>query len=139
MLKVYLAGASRELDRIRPFVSVLDRSGIVQLTYRWWEAVEKHGVGRDHELTRDQAAGHALNDLDGVRSCQLFWVLWPENHSVGAPLEFGFAMASGIPTIVTGKNVKACIFTALATYRDDSDALGMHEVMRRAGYFGEVA
>lgn len=130
--RVYLAGASRELARVMPMVERLESSGLVTLTHRWFDAVASCGVGRDHELTREQAAQHAENDLAGVRTAEIFWCLWPQNQSIGFAIEFGTAMALRIPTVVTGPTAHACIFSALATYRDSSDEHGLVETVRRA-------
>ena len=131
-LRIYLAGASRELDRVLPMVERLERSGLVVLHSRWWDAVQAHGVGNDHALTREQQAGYADADLEGVRDAELVWVLWPEARSVGAALEYGFALASCIHTVVTGPTAHECIFTAKANYRDADDWAGLHEVLRVA-------
>jgi len=133
LLRVYLAGASRELDRVLPMVERLERSGLVVLHSRWWDAVQHHGVGKDGELTREQQAAHATADLEGVRDAELVWVLWPEARSVGAALEYGYALASRIHTVVTGPTAHECIFTAKANYRDADDWAGLHEVLRLAG------
>jgi hypothetical protein len=135
-LAVYLAGASRELPRVKKYAKVLEESGLVRLTYRWWEAVEKHGVGLDHELTRELQAVHARADLDGLTEAQLVWCLWPDGPSAGVPLEFGYALAISndwpLRLVVSGEKSSSCIFSALAHYRDTSDLLGLAEVLRVA-------
>lgn len=135
-LSVYLAGASRELARVKRYAKVLEESGLVRITYRWWEAVEAQGVGRDHELTREQQAEHAQNDLDAVGEAHLVWCLWPDGPSAGVPLEYGYALALStdwpVRLVVSGEKSSSCIFTALAHYRDTSDLLGLAEVLRCA-------
>lgn len=135
-LGVYLAGASRELPRVKRYAELLERSGLVRLTYRWWQDVEAEGIGCDHELSRDEQCAYATADLRGVYEAQLVWCLWPEGPSAGVPLEYGFALAISRqnPTrlVVTGGKASGCIFTALAHYRDTSDLLGLAEVMRCA-------
>lgn len=137
-LPVYLAGPSRELARVQRYADALEQSGLVRLTYAWQEAVLRHGVGRDHELTLEQQREHALADLRGVCDAELVWALWPESVSAGVPLEFGFAMglcryySSSLCLVVSGAKASNCIFTSLAVYRDASDDLALVEVLRRA-------
>ncbi|HEX6239984.1 MAG TPA: hypothetical protein VFZ61_03785 [Polyangiales bacterium] len=130
-IPVYVAGASRELPRVQRYVELLESSGLVQITHRWFDAVAAWGVGRDAELTLEQQANHAADDLTGVMDAALVWVLWPENHSAGAFIEFGFAYGRAIPLVVSGAKASQCIFSALAAYRDPEDDCALHEVMRR--------
>lgn len=133
-MPVYLAGASRELPRVMHYVALLEQSGLVSITHRWFDAVAAWGVGRDHELTVEQQREHARADLRGVAAAALVWVLWPTNTSAGAAIETGFALArgAGLKLVVSGASGSACIFTSLADYRDPSDDLALVEVLRRA-------
>lgn len=130
--RVYLAGASRELPRVLRYVRLLEASGLVVLTYRWWDAVAAHGVDKDSELTKEEARRHASADLRGVESADVLWCLWPEVFSVAAPLELGYALGRRTATVVSGAKSHECIFTALADYRDTSDDLGLIETLRIA-------
>lgn len=132
-LRVYLAGPSRELDRVTKMALALEASGHVEITHRWWRDVIRDGVGRDGLLSTEEQQRRSLDDIAGIRRSHLLWVLWPDELSLGAPCEFMFAHAKKLPTVATGLNVSGCIFTSLATYRNPSDLLGLHEVLRRAG------
>jgi len=138
-LPVYLAGASRELERVKKYAELLERSGLERITYCWWQDIEANDVGTDHRLTRDEQCAYATGDLRGVYEAQLVWFLWPEAPSMGAPVEYGFALAvsrqNPMRLVVTGGKASSCIFTALAHYRDTSDMLGLAEVVRVAREF----
>lgn len=132
-LRVYLAGASRELDRVTRMALALEAAGTVEITHKWWSAVMKHGVGTDAGLERSEQAKYAREDLDAVRRANCAWILWPEAPSSGALIEFGFALAKKIPCVVTGWKAHECIFTAPDdVYRERGDMLGLYEVLRRA-------
>lgn len=132
-IPVYVCAASRELERVVTVVKALERSGLVRLTFPWWEDVAAWGVGRDHELTDEQRLQHARTDIDGVLAAEIVWVLWPEAPSSGVPFEFGVAYCAGIHTVVSGPAGRRCIFTALADQRLDSDENALMEVLRWAG------
>lgn len=118
-LKVCLAGPSSELERVCDWALKLESTGLIELTYRWGDAVRKHGVGRDKELTVEQQR-------------ELAWCLWPNGHSVGVPIEFGFAYAACVPIVVSGWSADSCIFTALATQRLASDVDAFEVVLQTA-------
>jgi hypothetical protein len=138
-IPVYLAGPSRELDRVRRCAAELDRRSDVRIVYRWWAAVEHHGVGLDGHLRREQQVDHALRDLRGLCESRIAWVLWPESSpSHGAAAELGYLLALTMSdrtraphVVVTGRSAHECIFTSLA-WRDASDDLGLVEVLRMA-------
>lgn len=130
--RVYVAGASRELDRVKAMVAKLEASGLVEITSRWFDAVEAWGVGRDAELTDDQARGHALADLQGVSEAELIWFLWPQNHSAGAFVEFGYALSLKNNTVLVSGEHSACIFTRLADFRSTTDENALELVLNLA-------
>lgn len=131
--RVYLAGASRELPRVLKMVNLLEASGLVVITHRWFDAVQAWGIGKDAELTLDQRRTHALTDFRGVDTADVFWCLWPEKYSHGCALELGYALGRNFAaTVVSGKRAHECIFTSLAQYQDSSDDHGLVEVLRMA-------
>lgn len=141
-MTVYLAGASRELERVEKYAGLLVSSGLVRISHPWWSAVKAHGVGNDHTLERDEQAFHALTDLEGVERADVIWCLWPEGYSAGCPLELGYALAlkhsdpgRALGIVVSGAKSHACIFTALAHYRDADDDAALYEVLRHAAKY----
>jgi hypothetical protein len=69
-----------------------------EVTHRWPEQVRRirHEQGRqDHELSERELRQIALDDLDGVRRADVFWLLVPETSSVGCWVELGWAY--GLP------------------------------------------
>lgn len=136
-VKIYVAGASREIPRVLEAVKWLDKYGGFEVTGRWWEAVEVNGgPGNDHALTREQRDDHAVADLSAVSSAEIVWGLWPTaRHSEGMPLEVGYALAlrdtgssSVAQVVVSGQRANECIFGARADVEDASDLVAFHAV-----------
>jgi len=131
-VRIYLAGPSSELERVKKYARQLDDSGMVEITYRWWEDVEanmKAGTP-DSAMSREEQSRHASSDLDGVARAQIVWCLWPsERRSEGVPVELGYAIAVGSRIVVSGTRCHECIFTAEAEFRDAYDDVALSEVL----------
>ncbi len=113
-IKVYVAGASKERhERAVPIINALLKKGIV-ITYDWTLDMKDFGPEySDEYLTAKQRIQYARADLDAVLRADYILFLTPENGSAGAWVEYGYAIASDIPVIVTGKWHKS-IFTSMA-------------------------
>jgi hypothetical protein len=133
---LYLAGASRELDRVLPMVAKLEESGLVRFTYEWWKAVQRHGVGKDHELTNDDRRSYALRDASAIADSRIFWLLYPDGVSFGAAFELGYAMRCRATTIVTGKCSRNSPFPSIASFEHEVDEAGLAHVLELAWHFG---
>lgn len=136
MIALYLSGASRELDRVCHFATALDRTGMFLLTDRWWNGAEEWS-GKDHLHSRLTAVGIAAGHERAMRDAQIFWLLWPLQGSHGAVYELGYFTAvrwhkgaEARHIVVSGRGASATVYTAAADYRDESDELGITEVMR---------
>jgi hypothetical protein len=131
MMRVYLAGPTRELGRVEKVAGWLaEYRGLVEIVEPWWERFRAAGAD-DSSLTRGEQGRHALRSLYALDCADLFWGLWPETYSAGTTFEYGYAYARA-QTVITGRTSADCIFTARADYRDSSDQLGLVEVIRRA-------
>lgn len=123
-MRVYLAGPSCELPRVKQWAEALEANGF-ELTHRWWELVEARGPGTDGELVADEQALHARADLAGIDAAEAVWALWPEERgrSLGTAVELGYALGRRrlSPIVVTGPRALESIFTALATSRSRND------------------
>lgn len=132
---VYLAGSSRELERVLYYAERLESVGL-KITLKWWGHVQANGVGNDGLLEVQDQARFALGDLRAIREADIFWLLWSPQKT-GADWEAGYAYAlhsrgEGISSfVVSGKGSSTSIFSALA-FRDESDAIGLVEVVARA-------
>ena len=56
----------------------------------------------DPAPTREALAAAALADLDGVRRCDVLWLLCPVAKSEGSAAELGAALALGKRVVVSG-------------------------------------
>jgi hypothetical protein len=152
VINVYLSGASREAKRVRMWADKLEQTGRMRITHKWFADAEKW-AGQDaktqRELTREEVAKIATEDLDGVAAADIVWMLWPKAPTIGAYVELGAALErkrmlaeiAGVPSIgpfalpriiITGPGFADSIFSALVDYREITDALGFHEATRIA-------
>ncbi len=115
--QIYLAGASVELDTIERYMEEVRKAGYL-ITFDWTVPVRKSGALS--LLTNINALAAAV-DLAAVRMAHIVWVLAPPLGiaSTGCWVEFGAALAGGIPVIISG-GFDRCIFARLATYRFDT-------------------
>lgn len=133
---VYLACSQREIDRVVYYAERIERAGLT-ITCKWWEHVLQNGVGNDGALHVDEQKRHALGDLRGVREASIFWWLWSPTKT-HADFEAGYAYglhARGegpLAFIASGPGCSSTVFSSLA-FRDESDAIGLVEIVRRAG------
>ncbi len=120
-MKIYIAGASKEPERVRRWMSAARTAGLV-ITLDWLAVIE--AVGHANEgLSDEDRTKYAVDDWRAVREADLVWLLAPENPSTGAWVELGLALAGQIEVIVSGPARHRSIFAALATeYDHDEDA-----------------
>lgn len=136
-IPIYLSGSSQEWSRIVRWAPILEQTGRLTIVSDWHRKDPASWTGKDHTRTRDEQASIALEELDQVRSCSVFWMFWPKATSHGAYVELGAALErkaiTGRPhVVVTGWRAESSIFTGPADFRDVTDALGFHEVTRFA-------
>lgn len=90
MKRIYVAGASAEIGLIIEVTRSLREAGWT-ITYDWTEAVSAFGSAGE-ELTNEAKESFARKDLMGVAEADVFWMLAPQNRSVGAWIELGSAL-----------------------------------------------
>jgi nucleoside 2-deoxyribosyltransferase len=141
--RLYLAGSSREPQRVREMAARIDATGI-EITQRWWEPSD-HGTpeewgGKDGSIPRGVQAHLCRGHMRAIAEADVVFVLWPDNGVLSTcAVELGFALGKGKHLVVTGTRSNECTWTALEdTYRDPSDLLGLAEVARRAVEAGAI-
>lgn len=135
-LKLYIAGASAELDRARAVRDWARRQAdTIQLVGCDWVAAidreRREGGRQDHQLTLTERERYAQEDLNGVRDAQMVWLLLPPRtvHTVGLWVEFGFALRCGATVLASGPD--EYLFTALAHQHFVEDDQAMDWLLRR--------
>lgn len=102
--KVYLAGASAEIERARRNVQRL-RDADVYVVSTWVDVIGKVGQANPRNATPEQLTTWTLRDLEEVREADYLWLQLPAEgvHTVGAYVELGaayildkFVLTSGI-------------------------------------------
>lgn len=127
-MRVYVAGASAELERVEAFAARAIAAGH-EIAHAWWEDVRANvAAGRtDADLSDDEGRRFADADLSAVADSDAFVLLAPAGHSRGCWLELGHALAFVPCIIVAGASARSSIFTRAAgvdhLVADDTDAL----------------
>ena len=131
-LRVYVAGSSREIPRVRAAHRALREAGF-ELAYDWTHGVEAavaRGVSED-AMPDGEAHAVATRDLAGVNAADVVWLLAPEQPTRGAWVELGVADALGSDIVVSGPRCRQSVFTRLGwlcdTYAEALAVIGRME------------
>ncbi len=126
-VSVYLAGSGDPAESVRVGYEcrLINTSHNLTLAHDWAATIKKYG--RNPKESKDQRRAWARGDLQAVADADVFWLLLPENPSVGAWVEFGAVLAFNMESsrsdqvtiIVSGDNDS--IFAELATHRFRTD------------------
>lgn len=133
-MTIALCGSSREPKRIRDMAARIDVVGI-PLNHRWWDrgdfgSPEEWG-GKDALIGLDLQRHIARTNMRAIKAAEVVFVLWPEHDGRSTcEAEMAYALATGKRVVVTGSRASDCTWTALASYRDASDLLGLTEIAR---------
>jgi len=93
-LRVYVAGGAGERAACGMWIARLREEG-VEVTHDWTD-------DRVWRVAERSPAESAAADLDGVRRCDVLWLLCPVAKSEGSACELGAALAWGRKVIVSG-------------------------------------
>jgi hypothetical protein len=131
---VYLAGASREYERVRKWAAALEASELCTIADRWFDSAHLW-AGNDERVSRLVQTTIAEREQAAVRRARIFWLLWPDQPSAGAFIELGYALshrhysAQHVEVVCSGERALESIFTATADFRSDSDVLAYDSVI----------
>jgi hypothetical protein len=130
-MKVYVAGASSEIDRAEKWMAALRAAGI-EVTSTWPEVIRKVGAANPLTASREDRALWSATDLAEVSNSEALWLLLPPKgvSTSGMYVELGYgvlfgAMAqqarglgvAGTPNFwLLGSGTETSIFTALADH-----------------------
>jgi len=116
-LRIYIAGASKEMDLISSYMRKVESLGHT-ISLDWTVPIRENiALGKtDADLTKEDRKRHANADMFAVGDADLVWLLVPAEpkSSLGCWIEFGLAVAFGCHVIVSGPN--ASIFCELADH-----------------------
>lgn len=123
--RVYISSASREWQRAAHAATLLAElsHGRIVPAAQWWLGADKW-TGLDHTLSRESAKALAAQARFAVVDADAFLLLAPERPTIGAPVEFGYAIAVAdmrkqlgkpeYPIHVAGERHRASMFYELA-------------------------
>jgi hypothetical protein len=109
MTKLYVAGASKEIDIVEMHIKSL-RASNIEITHDWCEVMRKT---KGMELSKGNLRYY---DLEGVDKADLVWVMVPKVDSIGCYVEMGYALALRKPLIVSGDILPNNIFALLGKH-----------------------
>lgn len=140
---VYIAAASREVERFRAAQAALVRMGF-GLAHDWLTPILVNlDAGRpDASLSDEEAARHASGCLRALGRSDALWYLCPSAPTKGAYVELGYALGRSIPIVCSG--ARGSIFEAprpwdrhgAPLWRLDSDSDAPRALLRVAQSLG---
>lgn len=134
-MKLYIAGASKEIDLARGYMADMRAAGY-EITHDWCAVIDAHGGIANGPDVKD-AAEVARENIGGVLSADILWVLTPKvaTDSVGCWVELGAALMadrligprSPKTIVLSGPQCRKSVFSALAhlTFASHTEA-GAH-------------
>lgn len=113
-MKIYVAGASAEIERARRVIAELRARGI-EVPGDWPAIVDAHNGRTNHGLTDDERRSAARACMRAAVDCDVFLLLVPHAQTIGAWVELGAALESDRRCIASGleENCARSIFVAL--------------------------
>lgn len=126
-MKVYVSGASAEIERAERWSKALRDAGI-EVVSTWPEKIREAGVANPTDVEREVRAEMAAEDLMELEQATVVWLLLPNGTtSHGAYTELGYALllrdvrTEGLHILASG--TEQSIFTAMVDhYPTDEDA-----------------
>ena len=125
-MKLYIAGSSDEREKraVQALMDIVRAKGHI-VTHDWTVC---EGLKRDCVPAEKRV--FARNDLEGVRACDVFWLVAPPGPSEGAFVELGVALALKKRTVVSGPHARRLpgplakdrLFCLLAELHDTHEA-----------------
>ena len=127
MTRVYVAGASAEIERCERFRDRCIAAGHA-VTFDWMAHVRSTGSANTG-LTREQRELAALACLDGAGVADVFILLFPRAVTIGAWVEYGFVLrdCSLVRVIVVGDDGSSVMTAAreVEYAHDEDEALAL--------------
>jgi hypothetical protein len=118
--QIYIAGSSSDLARVKAAADAAEAAGYT-ITEKWWETVEKNGTNPPNASRADKRKW-SEQCLRGVAKADIVWVLAPPTGStIGAWIEFGYAIGGNTKKLTAISGNVTSIFTAMAGICADTD------------------
>ncbi len=114
--KVYLAGASAEIERARANAQRL-RDADIHVMSTWIDVIGKGGAANPRDATPEQLTKWTLCDLEEVKAADVLWLQLPavDVHTIGAWIELGIAYSEGVTVLMSG--IHRPIFTPVLAHK----------------------
>lgn len=100
-MKVYVAGASSEMERAETWMRKLRGVGII-VTSTWPEVIRSVGKANPRDATIAECKEWVMKDLGEIDAADVLWLLLPDLSTIGAWIELGFAHARNKMIVTSG-------------------------------------
>ena len=131
MVSIYVAGSSRERERVGDVFRWIERNPGMKLMQNWLATIDSYGDLRESDLPSVIRQKHVWLDLGDVKKAKYIWLLAPTTITRGAWVEYGYALAlqqiqpDRYDIIVSGPSSVETIFCAVAKeFKTDAEAFG---------------
>lgn len=114
-MKLYLAGASLDIELIELWVRRIENETNHTIPYDWTKTVRRQGANNPDWLLPDRKL-YSVECLQAAFSADLIWLLMTRTPSIGAYFQVGAAFQDGKQIIVSG-DTKRTIFTSLFRHK----------------------
>ena len=92
-MKIYIAGAHRELDRCSDIIKKVDALPGAEITLDWTGSIREFGGDQHDDRSLPARAETAWADVDAVLNADVVWLLLPRAITKGMHTELGVALA----------------------------------------------
>ncbi len=120
--RVYVAASSNQLERAGAVMDALEARGY-EIAHDWVKIIIERGAANPTDASEAQCALWAAEDLIGVRSADVLFLLMPAEGGLGAFWETGYAQALGKPLVISGAYERTIFSAGHACYAYDGLAI----------------
>lgn len=131
-MKVYIAGASTEIDRAKRCAYALEGLGI-DVVSTWVDSVEEEGGSNLESFDLIKRRDIAYRCVREMAAADWIWVLVPEGnaYSHGAMWEMGASYNAGKPIVCSGPTWRSVFCSLVMEFRFDEAAIAHFVQVKR--------
>jgi hypothetical protein len=122
-MNIFLSGSRKDLERCEHWRDEIVKAGH-HITCDWMADVRQFP---DNELNEYKCLELAMKDRQGIKSCDLFWLLLPETEGAGCFVELGLAIQMNKTIVISGP-FKRTIFEYLANCNVALDGIAFRQI-----------
>jgi hypothetical protein len=119
--RIYVAGGSKEIDNVEVYMTRLREIGY-EITFDWCAEIRNVGIANPRGVSEVDRKQWASRNKLGVARAWTFWLLIPEEFTIGAWVELGWATCNqwSRGRVIVSGDWQSSIMTSYADHRFDS-------------------